>query len=225
MILNTSQKLTASDSAYGMIKARILNGEYAPNQMLNEVALGSELGMSRTPVREALNKLEHEMLVSIFPKHGTIVSPINLTVVRDLFQVRKLLEPFIIQQYGCRIDPERLIVSLKLQKAIRADVSAATQFQYEADEDLHQIILAANPNRFISETLLKVYDQNQRIRILTGKRSPERLLSSCNEHISIIDSLLSNDYTTAAQHMAEHLDASCHATIHYLISANDADKA
>ena len=222
--MNTSQKLTASDSAYGMIKARILNGEYAPNQMLNEVALSSELGMSRTPVREALNKLEHEMLVSIFPKHGTIVSPINLTVVRDLFQVRKLLEPFIIQQYGCRIDPERLIVSLKLQKAIRADVSAATQFQYEAVEDLHQSILAANPNRFISETLLKVYDQNQRIRILTGKRSPERLLSSCNEHISIIDSLLSNDYAAAAQRMAEHLDASCHATIHYLISVNDAGK-
>lgn len=219
--MNTSQKLSASESAYGIIKSRILNCIYAPNQMLNEVALSSELGMSRTPVREALNKLEHEMLVSIYPKHGTIVSPIDLTVVRDVFQVRKLLEPFIILQYGCLIDPERLIVSLNLQKTIRADVSSATRIQYEADDDLHQIILAANPNRFISETLLKVYDQNQRIRILTGEKSQERLFNSCNEHISIINSLLSNDYAIAAQRMEEHLAASCHATINYLVSSSE----
>ena len=95
------------DKAYSIIKERILTGKYESGIMLNEVALSEELGISRTPIREALNDLEHEMLVKVLPKKGTQVCGIDFEVVRDLFQVRILIEPFIIQQYGPLIDNRR----------------------------------------------------------------------------------------------------------------------
>lgn len=216
--MKQGKQSTAGEHAYTVIKNRIMSIEYPPESMLNEVALGNELGVSRTPVREALNKLESEMLVTIFPKRGTMVAPINFDVVRDVFQIRKLLEPFVIENYGMFIDRDRLYKSLATQMDIKENQSEEN-FHYQADRDLHQIILDANPNKYITETLLKVYDQNQRVRILTGSKSRERLVKSCEEHLEIIDCLLCNDYAAAARKMDNHLSASWLATIHILMQS------
>ena len=215
--MEKQKKVTASEYAYQLIKGRILSGEYEPNRMLNEVALSKEIGVSRTPIREALNTLEHEMLVTIYPKHGTIVNPVNLDVVHDVFQIRKLFEPFIILNYGIMIDRERIRMAWRAQNEIKEKKSTA-RFHYKADEDLHQIILDANPNKYITEMLMKVYDQNQRIRILTGARSEARLLQSSKEHLDIINSLLCSDYVAAAERMKYHLTASWQATIDLVLS-------
>lgn len=210
------RKISASENAYALIKERILTGKYAPNSVLNEIALSSELGVSRTPVRAALSKLEHEMLVKVYPKYGTIVSPVDLDVVHDVFQIRRLLEPFIILNYGVMIDRKRILMALKAQQDIRNQQSTIN-FHYKADADLHQIILDANPNRYVTETLLKVYDQIQRFRILTGTNSTERLLKSCEEHLEIINNLLCSNYQAAAKKMDDHLTASWQATINLVI--------
>ena len=104
------------DKAYTIIKERILSGFYEPNTMLNEVALSDELGISRTPIREALNDLEHEMLVNVLPKKGTQVSEINFDVVRDIFQVRMLIEPYILRQFGPLIDKLQLLRIKSIQE-------------------------------------------------------------------------------------------------------------
>ncbi|MDO5541211.1 MAG: GntR family transcriptional regulator [Eubacteriales bacterium] len=215
--MDKAQKMAANDRAYNIIKSRILSGEYEPNCKLNEIALSNELGVSRTPVREALSRLEYEMLVTIYPKYGTMVSSINLEVIDDVFQLRKLLEPFIILNYGGMIDRDRVIMALKSQLAIKNEQSAEN-FHYKADEDLHQIILDANQNKYITEMLMRVYDQNQRIRVLTGAKNRERLLDSCEEHLAILNYLLCRDYLEAAKKMEEHLAASWRATIKLVAS-------
>lgn len=213
--MDKNRKVTASEKVYSLIKERILSGEYEPEQMLNEVALSKEFGVSRTPIREALGKLEHEMLVTIYPKHGTIISSVDFGMVHDVFQIRKILEPFIILNYGAMIDRTRMLAALRSQLKIQMQESAS-DFHYQADADLHQIILDTNPNKYITETLLKVYDQNQRIRILTGAKSTQRLLKSCEEHLAIINCILCEDYISAAQKMDEHLTASWKAAIHLM---------
>lgn len=215
--MEKERKTTARELVYTTIKNRILSGEYKPGCVLNEVTLSNDLNVSRTPTREALRILEHDMLVTIYPKHGIVVTPLTLDVVHDVFQTRCLLEPFIIKKYGARIDRERMLASLKSQLEIRSNPSNPDS-HYKADEDLHQIIIQANPNRYIAETLQTVYDQNQRFRILTGTKSKERLMQSCEEHLNILNSLLCADFEAAAQKMEEHLHASWQITIQTIAS-------
>lgn len=201
------------DKAYSIIKERILTGKYESGIMLNEVALSEELGISRTPIREALNDLEHEMLVKVLPKKGTQVCGIDFEVVRDLFQVRILIEPFIIQQYGPLIDKQALIRIKQIQQHAE---ETGKEAQFQSDSDLHQLIISSNGNRYLDESIRKVYDQNQRIRLMTGEKSESRLIASAAEHIAVIDALLVEDYPKAAEAMRVHLAASWKATLDML---------
>lgn len=88
---------------------------------------------------------------------------------------------------------------------------------YLTTQTVFLYILDANPNRYVTETLLKVYDQIQRFRILTGTNSTERLLKSCEEHLEIINNLLCSNYQAAAKKMDDHLTASWQATINLVI--------
>ena len=213
-------KTNARELAYQTIKARILSCEYVPGCMLNETRLSQEIGVSRTPIREALNDLSHELLVTVYPKRGTIVNPIDLEAVNEVYQVRNLVEPFIVRTYGAMIDKGRLIASRRNQVHIQQDdVHASTH--YEADEDLHQIIMDANPNKYLAEALMRVYDQNRRIRIMTGNRDSHRLGCSCIEHIKIIDNILCNEYEAAAREMQNHLLSSWKATIDLLVMRDE----
>ena len=96
------------DKAYEVIKEKISNCEYQPGQFLIESELMKEVGSSRTPVREALNKLEQERLLKIMPKRGIYVNDITLGLVNEIFEVRLLVEPYIIQCYGKNISKDLL---------------------------------------------------------------------------------------------------------------------
>ena len=205
--------ISLKDKAYTIIKSRILSGYYEPNTMLNEVALSDELGISRTPIREALNDLEHEMLVNVLPKKGTQVSEIDFDVVRDIFQVRLLIEPYILRKFGPYIDKQQLILIKGIQQ--KAEVTGIEE-QFESDNDLHQLIISSNPNRYLDESIRKVYDQNQRLRLLTGQKSTKRLIASAAEHLAVIDAILVEDYDEAAQAMEVHLANSWRATLDVL---------
>ena len=86
--------------AYNMIHEKIVTCEYAPGSFLNEEMLTSSLGLGRTPIRDALSRLEHEGLVEIRPKVGITVTPLNISDINKIFEVRLLLEPYIIRNPG-----------------------------------------------------------------------------------------------------------------------------
>ena len=214
MINNT--KVTVKQMAYDIIKSKILSCEYEPGRVINEAMLCDEIGVSRTPIREALSDLEHEMLVTVYPKKGTMVSKIDFSVVNDVFQVRRLIEPFIIRNYGVLINKDTILQARDVQETICLD-KTTSNYHYKSDEDLHQAIVAANPNQYLTESLLKVYNQNQRIRILTGNTSEERLVISSKEHIRIIDFILCDEFQAAADEMLKHLMSSWQSTIDMLV--------
>ena len=97
-------KLSRKQTAYEYVKEKILSCEYEPGAMMNEQSLCDELVLSRTPVRDALSRLEQEGLVSILPKKGFVVTAMKLGDVNRIYEVRLLLEPYALRRYGHKLD-------------------------------------------------------------------------------------------------------------------------
>lgn len=95
-------------TAYQLIKARIIDGTYAPLSFLDENAISGEIGSSRTPVREALLALEKDQYVQIWPKRGIVVAPFTMEDALAIFDVRELLEPWIVENYASAIPKEEI---------------------------------------------------------------------------------------------------------------------
>ena len=113
------------NKAYQIIKERIMSCDYKPNTFLNEADLIEEIDASRTPIREAHNKLEQEGFVQIIPKKGVMVTGLTLVEINQTFEARILLEPFIINNYMNRIDRNALIDIQKTSERLIQTVPSA----------------------------------------------------------------------------------------------------
>lgn len=102
------QKNNLKTQAYNDIKSKILNCEFPPGMLLNESLLCDMLSISRTPVRDALSRLEHEHLVRIFPPKGVLVTEITIGDLNSFFETRLAIEPYIIFNYGKNADTHEL---------------------------------------------------------------------------------------------------------------------
>lgn len=192
--------------AYNEIKNKILNCEYMPNSFLNEDLLCEEFQVSRTPIRDALSRLEQEHLIKIIPKKGFIVAPLTVGEINMAFEARLLLEPYVIINY-CKnmnytdLDKMYLIV----ENCRKINITSPGKEIYEQDDNFHQIIMSQCSNRYLLHTYLSVQDQNCRFRILSGRYEEQRLKSTTEEHFDILDNIAKGDLEAAADHMKTHL--------------------
>lgn len=197
------QRVNLKDKAYAMIREKIVNCEYMPNCFLNEAQLTELVGVSRTPIREAINKLEQEGLVKILPKRGIMVSDITIATVNDTFEVRLLLEPYLIENYGKNISEDQLKYQMEI--AENDSVLSYKKGGFEKDNEFHQMFFDASHNSYFKGIMHQIYALNQRIRILSGLKSEERLKQTQKEHQKILYSLLEKKYQDASNDMKEHL--------------------
>ena len=102
-------KNSLKHSTYEYIKNKIIHCEYEPGMFLNEELLCSEIGVSRTPVRDALSRLEQEGLINILPKKGIMISNLSINDMNMTYEFRLMLEPYILQHYGPFLDSEKLL--------------------------------------------------------------------------------------------------------------------
>ena len=200
--------------AYDIIKENIISCRYAPGDFLNEMQLMDEIGASRTPIREALNKLEQERFVRIVPKKGIMVSELTLREINELYQVRLMLEPQVLRQWGEWIPVE------ELERCHTRLVNYSPEMNMlernELDNSLHRLIVDYCPNCYIREWFGHVFSQNQRVRIFTGQIG-QRMELNNESHLKILDKLLLGDYNVAAELMSEHLEESKRATFDILL--------
>ena len=96
-------KETLKGHAYFYIKNKIINCEYQPGMLLNEEMLKDEVKASRTPIRDAISRLEQENLVKILPKKGILVSELSIREINSIYESRMMVEPYVIQNYANRI--------------------------------------------------------------------------------------------------------------------------
>jgi DNA-binding GntR family transcriptional regulator len=202
--------------AYNIIRSKILTCEYAPNTYLNEDLLCKELNVSRTPIRDALSRLEQENLVRIMPKKGIIVAPLTINDINMIYETRILLEPYILSTYGRRINEtiEKRMHQI-LEKA--NNNSSDIQMLYDLDDEYHHLIIDLCENKYLIQCYMNIYAQNLRLRIISGNQNKERLDASQQEHIKISNYILTRDYDDAANAMEAHLLASKEAAFKVIL--------
>ena len=210
---NTSLKI----EAYNAIKKRILNMEFAPNSILSEASLLKILDMSRTPIREALMKLEQENYIQILPKKGILVVPLTLSDVDMIFETRRLIEPFALSQSYNYISMD---VLKELLDAFRRCEPTDTDTFFRLDDRFHRLICTSGPNKFLNATLIRTYEQHDRIRVLTSPRIRHEIQKTLTEHIALCESILAGDIKKAVTLLKKHLKTSHTLAIHALTTSN-----
>jgi len=186
------------DHVYETLRQKIIDCEYEPGSVLTETALLQSLGVSRTPIREALNRLETENLVTIIPKKGVIVNGISINDIIQVFEARMVVEPQMMLLYGDRLDKKQLKGYLERCK----NAESVTEM-IRLDEEFHTMTYGVCSNRFLKDFCASLEGHNHRNRI--WRSNEERVHVSLDEHVQIVTALLENDYAKARDLMHQHL--------------------
>jgi DNA-binding GntR family transcriptional regulator len=189
--------------AYNTIKQKIIRCEYPPNSLLNEEILKNDLGVSRTPIRDALGRLEQEYFIKILPKRGILIKGITIEEVDQVYEIRLLIEPYVLGKYGATVSPEvygefKRFFSRGLQRL-------PTETVNQKDDDFHSLFLNASNNPYLIQAGQFPFAQNIRIRILSANMGKERLKSSQDEHLLIIRQCCEKNWKKAAAALKDHL--------------------
>jgi DNA-binding GntR family transcriptional regulator len=193
--------------AYQWLKKKIITLEYAMGSHLVENDLCRELGMGRTPVREAVQQLASEGLVNILPRKGCFVSNINLWEFENLLDARIMLETHVVRKLAGIISPEQIE---KLQ-ALFDDVPALIK-QRDIDalltieRDFHQGLVTLLDNPYLDAIAENIYDLVTRTWYLSfRRRSQDDLASTLQENLDILEKLDQNDADAAEAAVREHV--------------------
>lgn len=199
-------KQTLKQFAYTSIKEKILYCEYRPNTYLSEDFLCEELNISRTPVRDALSRLEQEHLITILPKKGILVTPVTSEVINMVFEGRLLLEPYIVENYCSDLPIEKIEYMKNITTQYELAIKKGDEsLYYELDNAFHTCIISQCTNHYLLQTYEVLQNQDQRLRILTGTILKERLLVTIKEHNDVLSHLESGDLKAASVLLKTHL--------------------
>ena len=194
-----------ADIAYEKIKRKIITGQLKPMQDINEDELQKEFEVSRTPIREALLKLQVNGYIMTFPNKGTFVTPVNRNLIDEIYDMRLLNEPYICQRASQYMPREKLLlIKEQLFNLHERDLNNKDYF-ISLDSDLHLQLLKFCNNGFLINAMQNVYDHNERIRFFA---SDPLVDNSIDEHICIIDAILNKDSSQINETVLKHINAS-----------------
>lgn len=201
-------KFGKKEQAYGIIKKRILEGELPAASDLSEEELIKSLEISRTPIREAIQKLSEEGFVNIYPRKGTIVSEITLDTIRWIYECRQLNEPHITKMACGRLSLNWMLkMQQSFQELLEKDVKGAedvVQKYIELDRELHDCILDTCTNLLLKNFMKNVYDHSHRLRVKTGRMNTA-YESALQEHLDILDALIEGNPEKAEKYAHTHV--------------------
>lgn len=204
--VNMNEYLPLRDVVFNTLRKAILRGELKPGERLMEIQLANKLGVSRTPIREAIRKLELEGLVLMIPRKGAEVAQITEKNMQDVLEVRKALEELSVQLACERITPEQVeemkLAAEEFRKVLKSgDVTKIA----EADVKFHDIIFAATNNQRLITLLNNLREQMYRFRVeyLKQKECYPQLLE---EHDKLIALISGGEVEEACELMGRHID-------------------
>ena len=206
LTLNMDAYLPLRDVVFNTLREAILKGELKPGERLMELQLAAKLGVSRTPIREAIRKLELEGLVLMIPRKGAEVAKISEKSLRDVLEVRRSLEELAAELACQRMDAEALKDLEDAQKAfIQAVESGETMTTTEADEHFHDVIYMGTGNTRLVQILNNLREQMYRYRLEYIKDAEKRQILLV-EHESILRAIRSRHVAEAKEAVRAHID-------------------
>jgi DNA-binding GntR family transcriptional regulator len=192
--------------AYEQVLSLIMSGDLHPGELVNERRLADLLGMSRTPVRDALLMLEGEGLLERHGSRGLQVKHTRIEEYMEALHVRMLLEPHtarLAATQRTRTDWSPLVARIEHLIARGRPAEVEREEVREIDDRLHDTISEAAGNRQLSGIIRTLRRQTQ---VFDLKSVPERLVDTCREHLAIIDRIDAGDGDGAAAAMLAHLE-------------------
>lgn len=198
------KRTTLAERAYQEIRARIIDNRLAPGTPLDEEALMTELSIGRTPLREAVKRLESERLLTIYSHRGTFVPEVTIRDLREISDARRLLEGYAARQAALsatEADHRNLTACVQHLQTLTA--GAATDL-IQIDARIHEAIYQAMGNRYIEESLLQYFSLSMRMwnHVLARLGTME---GHVQEHVSLIQAVLNGEAETAERIAVEHI--------------------
>ncbi len=204
--LQMNEYLPLRDVVFQTLRQAILRGELKPGERLMEIHLAQRLGVSRTPVREAIRKLELEGLVLMIPRKGAVVADITVSDLEDVLEVRMALEELAVK-HACRRVTEEQLAQIRrfageFKDTLKGDDVAACA---QADMKFHEAIYEATGNGRLMQILNNLREQMYRYRMeyLKDKQSHRHLME---EHDDILRALEERDVDLAVRTTARHIE-------------------
>lgn len=195
------------DQAYRTLKQMLLDGVYLPGTFLSERQLVDALGMSKTPIRTALERLEHDGFVSISPQQGIVVRELSLKEIVDHYDIRSALESFAVSRLAGNLTAEQAARLRAMLDEQAAQVEAGSSKRYiELDGEFHLALCHALDNREIVRVMRHQRDKLHRVITQILERDPSRMRVSYQEHVALLEALISGDGDLAAARMRQHLN-------------------
>lgn len=216
--------LPLRDVVFNTLRKAILTGELKPGERLMEIHLANQLGVSRTPIREAIRKLELEGLVVMIPRRGAEVAQITEKSLKDVLEVRRALDALCAELACDRITEEE---KKNLEQACddfeQATLSGDVTTIASADVALHDIIVEATGNKRLVQLVNNLSEQMYRYRFEYIKEEQQHTIL-VEEHRMIYDSIVRKDKVKAAEAARLHIDNQEKSIIRQIRMENEAKK-
>lgn len=207
---NNTANRDLKNHVYNILKEKLINCDYPPGTLLNEAQIAADLDLSRTPVREAISRLEMERFVQIMPKKGIYVTNIMLSDVLQIFQTRIEIEPVALRMAAPHLPEDELLAFCEKFEGEPPDI----QNGFRLDTAMHLFIIEHCGNRYIIDMMHRVFDENTRI-IISSKQNQVQIHDARLEHLNILNTLLAHDTETAAALMHSHIENCRRAALDY----------
>lgn len=194
--------LTKTEMAYQQIRQEIVEGLLRPDTVLDQESLAERLGLSTTPIREALRLLETENLVVSRRHRNTVVAPLDLVLLEETYAVRLVLDPLAVGLAAVNArEPERAAIRAFFGIQV-ADQSASAALY--ANRHLHRMLYSASGNSVLTGVLDTLWDHSDRYRMVTLHKDGVARIAG-HEHNGIVDAVLAGDSAKASALMRDHV--------------------
>jgi DNA-binding GntR family transcriptional regulator len=205
--MTTGANLLRREIAYERLKDALQHAELQPGEVLSETRLSKALGISRTPVREALQQLAQEGLVQVIPGRAVTVAAPSVRSVMDVVHLRLLLEPELV-----RLATESMTDEQTRQLSLAVDTmesacSSGDQLSWSrADTDFHDIVGQACPNELLADVVIQMRNRAHHLANIDSQTNPARLTECTAEHREIADCVSARDAEAASQAVRHHIE-------------------
>lgn len=194
----------ASEKAYHLIKDKIITLELAPSTVIDEQALMKELALGRTPIREALQRLNAEGLVHIVPRRGMFVTDISITDLQKIFEVRIVLAGFCARLAAQRATTDQIAQMQNLLQGLEQAQSGDYKLLIDIDRRFQRLLYQAAGNEILAESLDRLYDLSLRIWYLVLHQLGD-VRDAIEEHRQVLEALKAGDGARAEALIQQHI--------------------
>jgi DNA-binding GntR family transcriptional regulator len=195
------------EEAYERIKLRLLNNDYPPGSFLSERQLAQSLGMSKTPIKAALERLESEGFISVSPQQGIVVRELSIQEIADQYEIRAVLESYALRSVAGRLTADQVArVRANLEAQSRLQGSGDVAQGVELDAAFHLQFVEFLGNGELVRVIVQLREKMQRVVTRVFRLSPARIDTSYQEHAAIAAAVIAGDGPRASELLVRHLE-------------------